>query len=182
MYVDRILYPVTALGPGERVVLWVAGCSRKCAGCANPELWTQHPEQYLAPETLAGYVNGLTDRRIDGITITGGEPFDQAAELVRFLGALSFQTEVLIFTGYAREELEREDCFLELLNRTDVLVDGPYLKEANDKKAALRGSLNQKIHYLNPDAEAKYEQYLKKGRQIQNFVYEYRVLSVGIHK
>ena len=89
---------------------------------------------------------------------------------------------VLIFTGYAREELEREDCFLELLNRTDVLVDGPYLKEANDKKAALRGSLNQKIHYLNPDAEAKYEQYLKKGRQIQNFVYEYRVLSVGIYK
>lgn len=182
MYVDRILYPVTALGPGERIAIWTAGCGRRCAGCANPELWERHPEQYLTPEALAGYVNRLADRKIDGITVTGGEPFGQAEELVRFLDGLSFRAEVLIFTGYMREELEREASFSELLGRTDVLIDGPYVKEANDGKAALRGSLNQRIHYLNPGAEAEYERYLSAGRQIQNFVYDYRILSVGIHK
>ena len=45
MYLDRILYPVTSLGPGKRLCIWVSGCNARCEGCANPELWTQRPEQ-----------------------------------------------------------------------------------------------------------------------------------------
>ena len=43
MYLDRILYPVTALGPGKRIAIWVSGCERHCNHCANPELWKQYP-------------------------------------------------------------------------------------------------------------------------------------------
>lgn len=42
MYIDRLLYPITALGPGERIALWVSGCDRKCNKCANPELWDDY--------------------------------------------------------------------------------------------------------------------------------------------
>lgn len=181
MYLDRILYPVTALGPGERIALWVAGCDRKCRGCANPELWVRHPEQYLTPEALACQVNTLADRKIDGLTITGGEPFDQAEEILRFLDGLAFRTEVLVFTGYVLEELSEEEMHRALLKRIDVLVDGPYMEERNDGTSALRGSANQRIHYLDPGRRTRYEAYLREGRKIQNFVYDYHILSVGIH-
>lgn len=47
MYVDRILYPVISLGTG-RLCIWVSGCSARCNGCANPELWTQKSKQYIS--------------------------------------------------------------------------------------------------------------------------------------
>ena len=50
MYLDRILYPVTSLGPGKRLCIWVSGCNARCEGCANPELWTQRPEQFISVE------------------------------------------------------------------------------------------------------------------------------------
>lgn len=180
MFIDRILYPVTALGPGNRIALWVAGCSRQCKGCANPELWTRHPYQQITPNRLSTYVNGLSDKPIDGITITGGEPFDQAQELAVFLEGLKVPGDVLVFTGYNIEEL-KDARYQSFLNKIDVLIDGAYVEEQNDNQAALRGSLNQSIHYLNGALASEYQAYLKKGRQIQNFIYDYKTISVGIH-
>lgn len=91
MYIDRILYPVTSLGPGRRIALWVAGCSRHCAHCANPELWQRHEQQKITPQKLAAAVRGAVQGTVDGITISGGEPFEQAQELTEFLDALSFR-------------------------------------------------------------------------------------------
>ena len=87
----------------------------------------------------------------------------------------------MIFTGYKYEELlEREDA-RELLSRVDVLIDGEYVDELNDNKSALRGSINQHILYLNKEIQPEYEEYLAEGRKIQNFVYDYKTVSVGIH-
>lgn len=49
MFVDRIYFPVTTLGPGERVVVWTCGCTKRCPGCANPELWETRPEAAIGP-------------------------------------------------------------------------------------------------------------------------------------
>ncbi len=181
MFLDRILYPITALGPGERIGIWTAGCSRRCPGCANPELWDRHPQQRIDVEKLAAYINTLFDRRVDGITITGGEPFEQAKELSELLDCLKVKTEVLVFSGNTFENLEKNNEYKKFLNRIDVLIDGPYVEELNDGVAALRGSANQRIHYLNKTVREKYEAYLKEGRKIQNFIYDYRTVSVGIH-
>ena len=82
MYVARILYPVEVLGPGKRIGLWLSGCSRKCAGCSNPELWEQKKEQLISVERLSSLLHRIAlNRPVDGMTITGGEPMDQAAEL-----------------------------------------------------------------------------------------------------
>lgn len=181
MYIDRILYPVTALGPGNRIAIWTVGCSRRCPGCANPELWERYPQQKIAPQRLAEYINKLSDRGIDGITISGGEPFDQAEEIKELLDLLKVKPEVLVFSGYSIEELQGDVSKKELLEKIDVLIDGAYVEVLNDGVSALRGSTNQQIHYLREDIKEKYAEYIKQGRQIQNFVYDYKTISVGIH-
>ena len=181
MYIDRILYPVTALGPGNRIALWVAGCNKRCKKCANPELWERQVYQKITSKKLVKTINDVIGFGIDGITITGGEPFDQATELCSVIEGLPETIDVLIFTGYKYEELlEREDA-RELLSRVDVLIDGEYVDGLNDNKSALRGSINQHILYLNKEIQPKYEEYLAEGRKIQNFVYDYKTVSVGIH-
>ena len=181
MYLDRILFPVTALGPGNRVAIWVAGCDRKCKGCANPELWIRHPEQIISPEKVAEYINRIAERGVDGITLTGGEPFNQAKELLQLIDMLDSDLEILFFSGYTIEEI-RSDCEKsKLLEKADVLVDGEYIDSLNDGVSALKGSTNQRIHILNNRVRDEYEHYIREGRKIQNFVYEYKTLSVGIH-
>ncbi len=181
MYVDQILYPVTALGPGTRMALWVSGCKRHCSKCANPELWDRHEYQKITPEKLVKTIGSMIGQRLDGITITGGEPFDQAAELCEVIDGLPDQINVLVFTGYKYEELLEKKNTRELLERIDVLIDGEYVDELNDNSSALRGSTNQKIWYLNKAVRPEYEKYLSEGRKIQNFVYDYKTVSVGIH-
>jgi len=75
MYVARILYPVTVLGPGKRLGIWFAGCKHKCSGCSNPELWNMDKKYYVTVQQVTQLIRKIADkRRIDGFTITGGEP------------------------------------------------------------------------------------------------------------
>ena len=183
MYVDRILYPVTSLGPGKRLCIWVSGCNARCEGCANPELWTQRPEQFISVENLALAIKkSVMGKEIEGITISGGEPFDQAVDVIKLLNLLNCKVDILVFSGYLYEEIKNDITKNMLLEMIDVFVDGRYIEELNDGRSALKGSSNQCIYILNEKKEKLYDDYLKQGRQIQNFVYDYKTLSVGIHK
>lgn len=183
MYLDRILYPVTSLGPGKRLCIWVSGCNARCEGCANPELWTQRPEQFISVENLVLAIKkSVMGKEIEGITISGGEPFDQAVDVIKLLNLLNCKVDILVFSGYLYEEIKNDITKNMLLEMIDVLVDGKYIEELNDGKSALKGSSNQCIYILNEKKEKLYDDYLKQGRQIQNFVYDYKTLSVGIHK
>lgn len=113
--------------------------------------------------------------------MTGGEPFDQAEELADMLERLSEKQEILVFTGYLYEDLVKKAEVKRLLDKVDVLVDGEYIDELNDNFSTLRGSSNQRIIYLNESVRQKYEDYIKEGRKIQNFIYDYNTVSVGIH-
>ena len=90
MYIARMLYPVKVLGPGRRLGIWFQGCPRRCKGCSNPELWEQEPERL----TSAGDVFRLTEQvrscgRIDGFTLSGGDPFFQPDALRELLPRLN---------------------------------------------------------------------------------------------
>ena len=184
LYLDRVLWPVTALGPGNRVALWVSGCRRRCLGCANPELWERRPGQKILVSKAADFLDRIwREKNPEGLTITGGEPFDQAGALARVLECSKASWgDVLIYTGYKREELLRDPYRKALLLRADVLIDGPYIEERNNPSAVLRGSENQRIFFRDAQTEKRYREYMEKGRQIQNFVYDYQILSVGIHQ
>jgi len=187
LYIDRLLFPVTSLGPGNRLAIWVSGCKRGCFRCANPELWERKESQRIEKKRFAEILEQLfKGKDIDGITISGGEPMDQALILADILKQLKNKNicpeDILSFTGYSLEEVYRDENKAELARQLAVIIDGPYVDELNDGVSALQGSSNQRITYLKEGFRLSYEEYIKKGRQIQNFVYEYEILSVGIHK
>lgn len=186
MYIDRIIFPVQTLGPGNRLVIWTAGCSKRCAGCANPELWSVVGKRSFEADEICHIVENIAgEQKIDGITVSGGDPLEQAAETVALLERLTAVTEdILLYTGYSIGELELvlEDALLERLKScTAVLIDGRYIDELNAPDAVLRGSSNQNIIYFKDGYRESYETYLAEGRKIQNVYMGNKLISVGIH-
>ena len=182
MYIARLLYPVKVLGPGNRIGIWFSGCSHRCPGCSNPELW-EPQERY---QTTAELVMQLIDpicavHPVDGFTLTGGDPFMQPEALKRLLPELSqISSDILVYTGFEYEAVCR--TYPEIISQIGVLIDGRYVQERNTG-TVLRGSDNQKIIVLNRQLEDKYQHYLASAQnEIQNFTALDGVISVGIHK
>lgn len=71
------------LGPGRRYIIWTQGCFRRCFRCASPQLQPIEQGFTIDIETLAQQIINSSD--IDGITISGGEPFLHAKELGNLL-------------------------------------------------------------------------------------------------
>jgi anaerobic ribonucleoside-triphosphate reductase activating protein len=153
---SRFLAATTAEGPGLRAALWVQGCSVHCPGCFNPQLWAEIGGTVDNPTDLAaGFVADALAAGVQGITLLGGEPFDQAASLATI--AEAFQAaglSVMTFSGYTLELLTEWSAtrpdLARLLNATDLLIDGPYLRDQPDPGRPWLGSTNQGIRALTP--------------------------------
>ncbi len=186
MYVARLLYPLRVLGPGRRVGIWFAGCSRGCPGCSNPELWKQDPRYLVSGDTVLKMINAIRDTRgagsIDGFTLTGGDPFEQPEALRELLPRLrEISADILAYTGFRLREL-RNRGYRDILDQLAVVIDGPYV-ESRNTNCFLRGSDNQEIHILNAALEERYREYLKNGRnEVQNFRTRDGFISAGIHR
>jgi len=186
MVFDRILFPVTTLGPGKRVALWTSGCSKHCQGCANPELWDARAGQEQQVETVAGMLRFLHEERgAHRLTLTGGDPLEQATDLLDLLVRVreGFD-DILLYTGYTLVEARvlLGETMGRIESQVDVIVDGRYVEALNDGVQALVGSANQKVHVLTPSLSGLYARYLEGGRLVQNFVFGGRAISVGIHR
>lgn len=139
-----------SLGPGIRAVVWVRGCAFSCSGCLAPEWIPRNQETFVQVDWLVDQI--LISKEVSGITLSGGEPMLQAAGLLELVRSVRSKREVNIicFTGFVLDELLREPPspeIFEFLSEIDLLVDGRYVKELNDDRG-LRGSSNQKFHYL----------------------------------
>lgn len=185
MNVARILYPVKVLGPGSRVGIWLCGCHRKCRGCSNPELWEEKKEYEISVSQLLELIEQIrNEHKIDGFTISGGEPMNQSDELAVLVDKLRvISADILIYTGYSLEELVNRDPQTQhVLDKAAVLIDGAYEEEKNDG-SLLRGSSNQRIHILNSELKPFYDEFLKCAKnQVQNFTTLDGIVSVGIHR
>jgi anaerobic ribonucleoside-triphosphate reductase activating protein len=152
LYYAGCAYPVQGLGPGKRLGLWLRGCARACPGCMAPELWERSHPAALADvaRDLAPWL-GVAE----GLTISGGEPFDQAEallELLRLLRQAQPELEVLAYSGYELEELQAAGgAQAALLGELDMLLDGAYREELPGT-LIWRGSDNQRLHLLTPRA------------------------------
>ncbi len=186
MYIDRILCPIQALGPGDRLVIWTAGCSKHCMGCANPELWSTDGRRSRPPLEIARIINNIAaENSIDGITVTGGDPLEQPDELLELLRLVSCVTDdVLVYTGYTLGQLSgvlTQEQYDGLREYVAVLAEGPYKEELNTPDTVLLGSSNQSLVYFREDMRERYSSYLSEGRKIQNVYMGSRLVSVGIH-
>ncbi len=121
----HIAYPETALGPGRRLALWVAGCPLDCNGCITPELQSLTAGKAISIESLAQRILALKPA-LDGVTFTCGEPFAQASALAQLweqLAQLRPQWSLMVFSGFALAQLRANPGASILLKATDILVD-----------------------------------------------------------
>jgi len=153
-----------ANGPGCRAVIWVQGCSLGCAGCYNPQTHEHSPKHIVPVSDLADWIS-LIDS-IEGITFSGGEPFEQAdavSEVIRLARSTRPDLSVFIFTGYSLDELNSSDDerVTRLLEMTDMLSAGRYVATERDATLLWRGSSNQELIYLtqhySQDMEPQWE-------------------------
>lgn len=145
--VARVLHGTIAEGPGLRTAVWVQGCSIRCPGCINPHLFEAAPAMTDVAEVLAG----ASAADVEGLTLLGGEPFDQAdgcAELAERARAAGLG--VISFSGYTHAELvQGSEAQRRLLRATDLLVDGRYVAGSKETQRSLVGSTNQSFVHLS---------------------------------
>lgn len=183
MQIDRLLYPVHSLGPGDRLAIWIRGCKKRCFNCANPELKLFNPNSEVSMTVIKEMISKI-DKKIDGITITGGEPFCQAKDLFEIITfMLEITDDILIFTGYSKKEIYdlNNDYAIKCIEKATVVIYGEYVDELNDNHTPLIASSNQVIEFYNPKINNKYINYMNNGRIIENFYYNDNLISVGIH-
>lgn len=146
--VYRIYHHSVVEGPGRRSVLQTAGCERRCPGCYVPETHDLNGGIELSISKIAETLLADEGAPRDGITFLGGEPFLQPKGLLALLQILKAQAQhITLYTGFTLEELQqRTDARIpQILALTDILIDGPFIKELADNAGEWRGSTNQRI-------------------------------------
>lgn len=142
-------------GPGLRAAIWLQGCSIRCRGCCNPSYIPFEGGKDLKPDTLAEEIATLP---VEGITILGGEPLDQASQLSVFLIALKRLSNhgTILFTGYTWASVISNAVKRRAADLCDLVIAGPYVESQAPDRRQWIGSKNQTLHFLtNRYAELK---------------------------
>jgi anaerobic ribonucleoside-triphosphate reductase activating protein len=153
---SRVHFPVTTLGPGRRLGIWFQGCSIQCPGCISADTWATN-RGHTTLEDLLDQIAPLLPNA-EGITISGGEPFDQPDALIGLLSALRKRTgvNILVYSGHPVEALGP------VLRRAEGLIDAlitdPF-ELHSPHSHPLRGSDNQRMHLLTAVGHERFSQY-----------------------
>jgi len=135
-------------GPGKRFTLWTQGCSKGCVNCFNPETWNNKNNIVLSTSEIFEMIK---DFELEGVTITGGDPFEQEEELLELLiliSSLSLSKGVIVFTGFTYDEIRENKIREKCCDYIDVLIDGRY-EDHNRVTNCFKGSSNQNIIYFS---------------------------------
>lgn len=135
-------------GPGIRFVVFAQGCKHNCQGCHNPETHSFNGGSFVEVDDLIGQMK--RNPLVDGITLSGGEPFEQAEAFgVLAMKAKKHGYNVMTYTGYTYEYIQKNKGKIsgweELLNWTDILVDGKFEISQRSIMLKFKGSHNQRI-------------------------------------
>lgn len=142
---SRVHFPVTTLGPGRRIGIWFQGCSIRCSGCISSDTWVRKTPDLDVSRLIEQIQQWLHE--CDGVTISGGEPFEQAEALELLLREIRRLSEVsvLVYSGRPLEELAGHDVVKQGL--VDCLISDPFdARQAQTRY--LRGSDNQRMTCL----------------------------------
>lgn len=154
--ISRVHFPVTTLGPGKRLGIWFQGCSLRCEGCISVDTWATAKTLIPIDQLMMALSSYLP--LVDGITISGGEPFDQFDALLAIVAQLREKTKVdiLVYTGYSIEDIP--DQLQQIKPYIDVLISDPFQRQTS-QTLRLRGSDNQRLHCFTSQAKEKYAYY-----------------------
>ena len=142
-----------AEGPHRRLALWVQGCTLRCPGCCNPELFASRGGRLLDTAGAARLLESARDQHLEGITLLGGEPLDQPTAIGDLASrAQAYGLGVILFSGYRLAEIRREPTQYGVLRHVDTLVDGRFETGQPEPASGRRivGSRNQTLHHFTP--------------------------------
>ncbi len=160
LLLNKAHYPVTVLGPGTRAGIWTQGCTLACPGCISRDTWDADQRRTVEVSTVVDWLASLPDP-LDGVTISGGEPFEQPDALGELLDGIATwraglprPVDVLAYSGHTLGHLRRH--FPELLRRCDAVITGRYVDRLNDRPPRWRGSSNQHLTALTELGRERY--------------------------
>lgn len=185
---NKAHYPVTALGPGKRIGIWTQGCSIECPGCVSLDTWKADRSRAMDVADLIAWCKRVAGGAAEGITISGGEPFDQPKALANLLcglqrwrDTLTRPFDILCYSGYRLERLRK--LHAPILARLDALMCDPYV-ESLPTERPWRGSDNQRLVVLSPLGEERFGRYVdapaEEPKRFQVVADGKRVWFVGI--
>ena len=157
-------------GPGKRLWIYFQGCKKNCIGCKATAFQKVLGENNC-DDVIFEIENIIKTEQLDGITISGGEPFLQPDLLEAIIDLYSKYKKkannIVVYTGYLFENIK--DVYSNVFEKIDVLIDGEYNETLDDNSSPIKGSINQRIIFFNNQAKAVFEKYLvdnKKRKQI----------------
>lgn len=145
--------------PGVCVTFFTQGCPHHCPGCHNPETWDYDGGKEFEGNTIERIEQYLTANGIHrDLCIMGGEPLCPDNQFLTLLICNTIKdklpdTKIYIWTGYTLEELNKDNNtrIRQILEKTDAIIDGPYIAAERDITLPMRGSRNQRILYKGID-------------------------------
>lgn len=178
----NVVYRTKVLGPGERFAIWFQGCKRRCKGCMSESSRPLDGGRLASISKLCDVIFAQTG--IEGVTISGGEPFLQPEALYSLLNRIRNLSSlgVIVYTGFTIEQLRglNNPWIDKSLNGyIDLLIDGEYTDELNDGKS-LKGSSNQRVIFLTDRYLPEKELYEQPARNAEVRLSGNEVFFIGI--
>lgn len=185
---NKAHYPVTALGPGNRIGIWMQGCDRGCPSCISRDTWEADSGTELPVSMLLEWCREITLGHLDGVTISGGEPFQQPVALSALLDGLrawrdecALPFDILCYSGLPYRLLIKYHGHI--LEKLDVVIPEPFIEDL-PKGNSWSGSANQPLITLTDIGRKKYTTFLEGGtiwpKRFQTSVSNGRIWYIGI--
>lgn len=185
---NRLHFPVTALGPGRRLGVWLQGCGIGCPGCLSRDTWARDEQSLVDVSMILDWCRAQEGARPDGVTISGGEPFEQPEALGVLLdGLTSWRQEAalpmdfLCYSGLPMARLRRD--FGGLLSKLDAVIPEPFVR-TRPTDQLWRGSSNQVLVPLSETGRERYGQFVQgqpaEKRNFQVQVESGRLWFIGV--
>lgn len=157
--ISRAHYPVTVLGYGRRIGIWVQGCTLACPGCIARDTWRAEAGSETSVEAILDWCRGVAGDDVDGVTISGGEPLEQAEAVAGLLDGFQAwrrdtgrDIDLLCYTGLPWKTVSRNHA--PVLERLDAIVPEPYVESL--PASHLAGSANQRVIALTDLGRSRY--------------------------
>ena len=185
---NKAHWPVTVLGPGRRIGLWFQGCSIGCPGCVSQDTWPRDASKSISVDDLVAWCRRVSGAPgPEGITISGGEPFEQARSLAALLRALArwrksagLDFDILCYSGMPHAKLLRKHA--DILALLDALIPEPFVSTLPMTRV-WRGSSNQTLVALSDRGRARYADHVDAPideKRMQAAVEGGRVWMIGL--
>ena len=154
--IHQILTGSIANGPGKRNAVWFQGCTLNCPGCFNPQTHSNTEGFCISSDELCTQLLHPV-HPCSGITISGGEPFQQPDGLLELVIELKKRNAppILVFSGYTFQQLQQNSKFKPIQQFIDSLICGPYLKDQIPAYERFCSSANQELYLFSDRLKAE---------------------------